>query len=359
MGLNKVNGQIIILDSQTERKTEKSLFLSIIIPIFNSAEYIEDCLDSCIRQNINLNEYEIICVDDRSTDDTRMILEKYAQNYPNIRLHYNPENKGVSFCRNIGIEMSVARYLWFVDSDDFIAINILSEIKNYCSRTNCDGLLFKGYYFNDQLNEDERKRYDSGDVFDYDRYRTEFCTHRLFKTKIIKENRLNFLEDVKYGEDQIFNCIYMKYTSDIKEYNRVLYFHRKHSDSEMNNVVVSSYISSIIIGADFLNRFAQNEVSDQKARTINYMLLRVSYAYMRISILPLFQTKQFLKMLSEHGYYPYKPPKDVVNKISRIKICKKSYYRRKRIKYIIQYKIVSRISHPLRTVSNIIQKLRG
>ena len=128
------------------------MFLSIIIPVFNSEKYLAQCLDSCLSQDLPADTYEIICVNDGSTDRSMEILSDYAARFDNI-VTISKENEGCSVARNIGMELSRAEYIWFVDNDDLIAPNSLGTLYHaispgkslydcfelsYCSFTNSD-----------------------------------------------------------------------------------------------------------------------------------------------------------------------------------------------------------------------------
>ena len=92
--------------------------ISIIVPVYNTANYLEECLDSLINQS--LEEIEIICIDDKSEDDSPKILEKYASSDKRIKLLYNKENTGQALARNIALKSVKGEYVSFMDSDDKI-----------------------------------------------------------------------------------------------------------------------------------------------------------------------------------------------------------------------------------------------
>ena len=128
------------------------MFLSFIIPIYNCEKYICECLDSCLEQNINASDYEIICINDGSTDNSSKILEYYAQKHTNIFL-INKSNGGVSIARNKGIEASKGDYIWFLDADDFIQENILADLKSIANRDSSDRIKVQSFTFFSQLDE--------------------------------------------------------------------------------------------------------------------------------------------------------------------------------------------------------------
>lgn len=106
---------------------EKKLLLSIIVPVYNAEQYIEDCLKSLECQKLSSSEYEIICINDGSTDHSLDILNKYKNRNSNIRI-INKENEGIAIARNIGLNEVRGKYFMFVDSDDFIASDSIKEV---------------------------------------------------------------------------------------------------------------------------------------------------------------------------------------------------------------------------------------
>lgn len=120
------------------KEGEKMLF-SIVIPVYNGEKYIGECIESILNQSIN--EYEIIIVDDGSTDSTFSLCKEYVKNYRNIRL-FHQENKGVVFARAKGAAMAKGEYLLFCDSDDKIYSKTLELIRNVILETHSEVITF-------------------------------------------------------------------------------------------------------------------------------------------------------------------------------------------------------------------------
>ena len=116
--------------------------LSFILPCFNVSSYIGACLDSLLSQDIPHEEYEIVCVNDCSTDNTRDIILNYQKNYPNIRLVDHAVNSKSGPSRNTGLENARGRYVWFVDADDMIKPGALSYLLGICEKDELDELFF-------------------------------------------------------------------------------------------------------------------------------------------------------------------------------------------------------------------------
>lgn len=118
-------------------------FFSIIIPMFNTEKYIGECLDSIMMQNFS--DYEVIVVDDGSTDGSCEIVSRYIKGKLNINL-LKQKNSGVSAARNLGIEKARGKYIIFVDSDDFLVNESLEFLMNTLLENNDLDMLFFNYY---------------------------------------------------------------------------------------------------------------------------------------------------------------------------------------------------------------------
>ena len=119
-----------------------SLRLSIIIPFYNVEKFIAECLDSVFQQDIPLNEYEVICVNDGSPDRSRDIVLSFMGRYPNLRLIEHDCNRKLGAARNTGRSIAKGKYIWNVDSDDKVIPNCLGEILNLCETNELDVLEF-------------------------------------------------------------------------------------------------------------------------------------------------------------------------------------------------------------------------
>ncbi len=125
--------------------------VSVIVPIYNVEKYISECLESLINQT--LKDIEIICVNDGSPDNSLEIIEKYAQADDRITV-ISQKNGGLSAARNAGLSYAKGKYVYFLDSDDFIKPNALEVLFEISEKENLDILYFgvDNYFENDNLN---------------------------------------------------------------------------------------------------------------------------------------------------------------------------------------------------------------
>jgi len=120
------------------KDSDGQLMLSIIIPVFNAAPYLRESLDSIIQQNFS-HAYEVILVDDCSTDGSVEICRQYSQGYPqSFLLIENNSNMGVCISRNLGLEQASGRYLMFVDADDILPPSAILSLFSAAEQNNAD-----------------------------------------------------------------------------------------------------------------------------------------------------------------------------------------------------------------------------
>ena len=135
--------------SKKESRKEK-YGISVIIPCYNVENYIDETLASILNQSFK--DYEIILIDDGSTDSTKEIIDRYAERYDNISA-YHQTNHGQGFERNFGIKMAKGRYIHFMDSDDLLEPDCYEKTYFYAYENDIDCVLFEGksFYENDHL----------------------------------------------------------------------------------------------------------------------------------------------------------------------------------------------------------------
>ena len=185
-----------------------SPIISIIVPIFNSEKYLSTCLESLLQQGLTEDEYEILLVNDGSTDNSLNICREYETNHTNI-IVYSQENHGVSSARNKGLNQAKGEWVMFVDSDDFVCKNSFQYLlQNYCS-DDYDGIRFGTRIMSDAL-VDKNQECDGevkflGSGYDFIKnYGLEtFCITWMYRRSFLLTKKLSF-SAYKIGEDFFF-----------------------------------------------------------------------------------------------------------------------------------------------------------
>lgn len=117
------------------------ILLTYIVPVYNTGLYILKCLDSLVHQGLADDSFEVLVVDDGSTDNSRSVVQQFSRRHPQVRL-LTQENKGVSAARNMALDNARGRYVQFIDSDDYIEDNSMSSLLNRAVEEDLDVLMF-------------------------------------------------------------------------------------------------------------------------------------------------------------------------------------------------------------------------
>ena len=187
--------------------------ISVIIPIYNTEQYLKDCLDSIMNQT--LKDIEIICIDDKSTDDSLKLLKKYKEEYDkNNRMIIieNSTNQGQGIARNKGLKIANGEYIAFIDADDFIDSDYFETLYNKGKECNTELVVFKNtYHFYTKNNEKKLvKLYNSENFYKFnDKDITEYAWDGIVwknkkKNEYILNKQLKFPNEKLYYEDHFF-----------------------------------------------------------------------------------------------------------------------------------------------------------
>lgn len=193
---------------------KKLMLLSVIIPSYNSAKYIAKCINSILQQGLKPEEYEIIVVNDGSTDNTVEIATGFCKKYPNIRI-ISQENKGLSVARNTGLIAAKGEYVHFVDSDDYLVDNGYYHIFNHLLHLDLKYDIIKFYSttvdkYNKNINDDisNSKIIYSGDHHDQIIRNGQFSIFAwslIIRRKVLIDNNIFFIKGMHPCEDMLFN----------------------------------------------------------------------------------------------------------------------------------------------------------
>lgn len=278
--------------------------ISFCIPVYNVEKYLNSCIDSIEAQELNNNEYEIICIDDCSTDNSYNILLERANINSNIRVLKNKKNGGIAYTRNRLIDEAKGNYIWFIDSDDMITLNSAKLLLEIGINNNYDYL--SGYYIkkSDLFNEfnlyDVRDNINSLKITDclYQGYEVWIG---IIKRELLIHNNLYFNEKLKYAEDLFFTYELKELKPKSGQVNANIYIYRtSHNSITRGKNIYKIYESTKILYSLFkekLNNVEENEILLKRKQEIMLKLVRIEDNDF---------IKKELQSLKKQGIYPYK-----------------------------------------------------
>lgn len=212
-----------------------SVFISIIVPVYEAEKYLSTCIESILNQTFK--NFELILVEDGSPDNSGLICDEYALKDSRIKV-FHKENGGVSSARNIGIDNACGKWISFIDADDWVESNYCESL--FSIEKKCDLIYFNSiHHYNDGLKRiiypEQKDYFTREDIenalfllktnsLDYDYF--GFTWNKFFKADIIKNNRIYFTESLSIREDEIFTANYSRYINSLTILSEPLYNYR-------------------------------------------------------------------------------------------------------------------------------------
>jgi len=246
--------------------------VSIIVPVYNVEKYLRQCLDSLINQT--LQEIEIICVDDGSTDNSSNILSDYAQKDSRIIVH-RQENQGLANARNAGLKLANGEYIGFVDSDDFVDIDFFEKLYQAASSDNADiaRALYKYHYpdsekldlYLDKIIKQRIKQKKTLGINDH----TVVVWNAIYRKKFLSDNGIMYFDNLRSSEDISFTArATFCANKTVPVTDTFLHYRKDIKTSISNNISLNKIFTDIKaneITTDFLNRiYEKTQFKDYK-----------------------------------------------------------------------------------------------
>ena len=228
--------------------------ISIIVPCFNVEKYIERCFDSI--KNQTYRNFEIVFINDGSTDATLSILKEIINNYPNLNIVvYSQDNQGVSVARNTGLELANGEYVTFIDADDFVFTDFLQVLNDNKDGVGLSVVGITGDGFN--IKKTSFEGIIPKDKFVYEFWLTQHLwgsvANKIYSMQIIQDHNLSFDPELKIMEDMYFNMNYCQHIDKIYVSNQQLYYYPKNAESTMHNSNFSNKMTIIATFHKLLN----------------------------------------------------------------------------------------------------------
>ena len=236
---------------------------SVIIPAYNIERYIDRCLQSIINQT--LKDIEIIVINDGSTDNTEKIIKKHFLKDNRIKL-ISTVNKGVSVARNIGIAKANGKYIYQIDGDDFLEPTGLKKMYEFAESHQADVVITDAYknYDGKLTNMPDGVSLTGDFINDYFLRRImPSVTTKLYRTEFIKNHKIKYTENIRIGEDLLFNFDVVTKTKSIVKLDKAFLNYVYRSDSAINSYnkesldifIVFKLIENKILRNEELNKY--------------------------------------------------------------------------------------------------------
>ena len=231
----------------------KKPFFSIVMPIYNVERHLHKAIDSLLQQTFQ--DYEIILVDDCSTDKCPGICNKYAKKYNCIQVVHHKENQGLSYARNTGMSIATGKYIWFMDSDDYVDTDLLEKVYSSLQQNLAEivviGLIEEYYDSNDELHHTEIVCHEEKVLSTQEAVRSEimsleketlygYAWNKFYSLEYLRKIGIKF-EKITLIEDILFNVQYCMHIQSMNILNLPAYHYNKRMDNSLTAKFVPDY----------------------------------------------------------------------------------------------------------------------
>lgn len=208
--------------------------VSIIVPVYNAQNNLKRCLNSLVNQT--LKDIEIIVINDASTDKSFKIMSQYASKYNNIKVINSPRNLQQGGARNLGMEIAIGTYIGFVDSDDWVHVNMYEKLYDKATNTNSD-IVDSDYFVSDGNNvlttvvsntAEQLGELTIGQKKSLILHCGRLWT-KIIKTALFIDNKIRFPENLTYENNPVMSLL-LVHASKLEKVNEPLYYYFKNPE---------------------------------------------------------------------------------------------------------------------------------
>lgn len=268
-----------------------SPLISIIIPVYNTENWLNECIDSVLNQTYQ--NFEILLIDDGSTDSSGAICDEYALLDNRVKVFHKP-NGGVSSARNKGLEQAGGKWVAFVDADDTISENYLSSLLPMQEE---DFIMDSSDDRFPCLDNNSYKGIDAIQII-MDGWQILGPWGKLYKLEIIRKNNILYDESLSQGEDTIFNLEYVFCVQSVRTTSSSMYFYRKDVAGSLSKK--QSVFKEAVRKAIYVYRIGQKLSAKYSDYSIEYKIAK--YAGITWT---LWNSLLFYKLPQRSGYVKY------------------------------------------------------
>ncbi len=285
---------------------KKKIKISIIVPVYNVEKYLNRCLDSLVNQTFK--DIEIIIVNDGSPDNSQQIIDEYKNKYPKLIKAFVKENGGVSSAKNFGLRHASGEYVLFIDSDDYVNINMIEKMYDVAYKENSDMVICNVYDVFEKNNK--IVRYSNNFIGNTNIYENKkiIFNRPANWNKLIKKSLFNYFEfelDKWYEDMRVSIKLYLL-CKKITFIDEPLYYYVTHENSIMNNKNISKNYQIIDAFDDIINYYKENNLYDEFKEEINFLAIDHIFISASVRIIINSDKRQLEKNLKPLIDYFYK-----------------------------------------------------
>lgn len=264
--------------------------VSVIVPVYNTDKYLEECLESILNQT--LKDIEIICIEDKSTDNSLQILKNYSKKDDRIIILENESNRGLSFNRNKGLDYAKGKYVSFIDSDDKLDVDAYEKLYNFIEENHQDFVIFNAMRF-----DDDGKKWNSElhniSISDNPITSTNILKNREFvfdstawnkfiNKDFLLNSKIKFVEGRLY-EDMLFSMELFCAADSVGVLPNIYYYWRVRTDNK-NKSITQKYnnienIKDRLFIINEINKLLNNEEYSSLIDSYYNKLLKIDYRH--------------------------------------------------------------------------------
>ena len=267
--------------------------LSVIVPVFNAEAYLPRCLDSLLKQGMKAEEWEVICVDDGSTDRSPRILAEYAHLHPKVFRVVRQERRGPGIARNSGLDVAQGEYVTFADADDYVLAGGYRYLyDHYCAGRQPDVLAFASVTLNNyQLkhwNYSDKPQggivYEGEGTENFNRKGLPFVWDKFYRLNFLRKHSIRFAE--RYiCEDALFNFHVFIHKPYMIETDTNIYRYTKENElsviSRRDKPYLKKMLDDIILNVLNMNQYHTEEYQQMASGIKRFIGMQMSVWHTR------------------------------------------------------------------------------
>lgn len=307
--------------------------ISIIMPVYNSEKYLSKAVESVLNQDFE--DYELILVDDGSTDNSTEICDQFAERYDQVRTIHK-KNGGICSARNVGLDVAEGEYIGFCDNDDLFLPGLLRDNYSFAVENDVDLMRYCKIRRIEKANGTVRNTYVtlpdiSIERNEYYKYYSAILKEdtiwtALYRKKIIDQYGIRFDEHFKYGvEDANFNLHFLLHSNKLGFNSKTYYLWIQREVHSTSRTFHREYLEDMLLNMDLENEFLNNVVSkkiDDVEKNVyfvnSYLHEALEYLNLQTCDLSMKEIEVYLKKMRNHPYFENKIDKFTFKKIKKL-----------------------------------------